>query len=112
MTEIQFQSPAPGGRGGAGPSAALTSGGAPAGGPPGFPRGFKVEISLDGTVVDSRPPRQPATAPRTISTFPPVQAKFVRISLTANADDAPAWSVQNLRMFAVSRPGETAAKSE
>ena len=49
VTEIQFQSPAPGGRGGPGASAALASGGAPAGGPPGFPRGYKVEVSTDGT---------------------------------------------------------------
>jgi hypothetical protein len=39
----------------------------------------------------------------TISTFTPISAKFVRITLTANAEDAPAWSVQNLRIFSVNR---------
>jgi mono/diheme cytochrome c family protein len=100
VTEIQFQSPAPGGRGGPGASAALASGGGPAGGPPGYPRAFKVEVSTDGT---SWKPVAEATGngPGTIVTFPPVQAKFVRMSLTANAADAPAWSIQNLRIFAI-----------
>jgi hypothetical protein len=107
VTEIQFQSPAPGGRLGAGPSAALASGGAPTGGPPGFPRAFKVEASMDGTTW-TQAAEATGTGAATIVTFPPVRAKFVRLSLTANAEDAPAWSIQNLRLFGVSRPGETA----
>ena len=48
-------------------------------------------------------PRERATAD-TIITFPPVQAKFVRISLTTSAEDAPAWSIQNLRIYALQQP--------
>ena len=71
VTEIQFQSPAPGGRGGAGnAAAALASGGAPVGGPPGFPRGYKVEISTDGASWNAASPRAPATASTTISHVP------------------------------------------
>jgi hypothetical protein len=59
-----------------------------------------VEVSTDGT---SWKPVAEATGngPGTIVTFPPVQAKFVRMSLTATAADAPAWSIQNLRIFAI-----------
>jgi hypothetical protein len=37
----------------------------------------------------------------TIVTFQPVQAKFVRLTLTAAAPDAPAWSIQSLRILAL-----------
>ena len=103
VTEIQFQSPPPGGRGGAGNAAAVSASGAPVAAPGGFPRAFKVEISQDGSTWT--PASQgTGTGPTTISTFEPVQAKFVRISLTSSAEDAPAWSVQNLRIYAITKP--------
>jgi hypothetical protein len=100
VTEVHFQSPAPGGRGGAGSSAALTSSGAPAGGPPGFPRGYKVEASTDGTTWKAVA-EGAGSGLNTIVTFQPVQGKFVRVSLTTTALDAPAWSIQSLRIFAL-----------
>src|SRR6185503_17771034 len=101
VAEIQFESPAPGGRAGApGTGAALTSGGAPAGGPGGFPRGYKVELSADGTSWKTVGEGQ-GTSGTTIMTFPPAQAKFVRISLTETVADAPAWSIQALRIYGV-----------
>lgn len=103
MTEVQFQSPPPGGRAGPGNAAAVSASGAPIAAPPGFPRGFKVETSTDGsswTVVSEGA----GTGLTTISTFPPVPAKFVRITLTAGADDAPAWSIQSLKIYAVQSP--------
>lgn len=101
ITEIQFESPAPGGRGGApGTGAAVTSGGAPVAGPSGFPRGYKVEVSSDGTswrpVAEGR-----GTGRTTIIPFPPAQAKFIRISLTETVGDVPAWSIQTLRVDGV-----------
>jgi hypothetical protein len=106
VTEIQFQSPAPGGRGGPGSSAALASGGGPLNAPPGFPRGFKVEVSMDGT--SWKPVAEAGgSGPTTIVTFPPVQAKFVRMSLTASVADAPAWSIQSLRIFAIPQAAGT-----
>ena len=54
VTEIQFQSPPPGGRGGGGNAVAVCASGAPVVAPGGFPRGFKVEISQDGVVLDGR----------------------------------------------------------
>ncbi len=99
VTEVQFQSPPPGGRGGAGSAAAVTTSGAPVAGPPGFPRGYKVEVSADGTTWTAAADGA-GTGLVTTATFPPVQAKFVRITLTTSVEDAPAWSIQNLKMFA------------
>ena len=103
VTEIQFQSPAPGGRGGAGNAAAVSASGAPIAAPGGFPRGFKVEVSQDGSTWTAAS-QGTGTGVTTISTFEPVQAKFVRISLTSSVEDAPAWSIQNLRIYAITKP--------
>ena len=101
IAEIQFESPAPGGRAGApGTGAAVTSGGAPVAGPGGFPRGYRVEVSSDGTswkpVAEGR-----GSGRSTVLSFPPVQARFVRISLTETVENAPAWSIQSLRVYGV-----------
>jgi hypothetical protein len=99
LAEIQFQSPVPGGTG-----AAVSNSGAPV--QPqgvsgfGFPRGFKIEVSSDGaawTVVAEGGARGPAT---TVA-FSPTPAMKVRITLTADAEGAPAWSLQDLRVFAL-----------
>jgi mono/diheme cytochrome c family protein/glucose/arabinose dehydrogenase len=103
VMEIQFQSPAPGGRGGAGNAVAVSAGGAPVVAPGGFPRGYTVEVSQDGASWTAAA-QGTGNGPTTISTFTPISSKFVRITLTANADDAPAWSVQNLRIFSVPPP--------
>jgi mono/diheme cytochrome c family protein/glucose/arabinose dehydrogenase len=103
VTEVQFQSPPPGGRGGAGSAAAVTTSGAPVVAPPGFPRGYKVEVSSDGSSWTAAA-EETGSGLTTVSTFQPVQAKFVRISLTANSEDAPAWSIQNLKIYALQQP--------
>ena len=41
------------------------------------------------------------TARSTVITFPPTQATFVRITLTETVENAPAWSIQSLRVYAV-----------
>jgi glucosylceramidase len=103
VTEIQFQSPAPGGRGGGGNSVAVSSGGSPVVAPGGFPRGYEVEVSQDGAAWTAAS-QGAGNGPTTINTFTPVSAKFIRITLTADAADAPAWSVQNLRIYSVTPP--------
>jgi hypothetical protein len=100
VTEVQFQSPTPGGRGGAGSTAAVTASGAPVAGPGGYPRGYKVEVSSDGTSWTTAA-EATGSSPISVVTFEPVSAKFVRLTLTATADDAPAWSIQALQIFAV-----------
>jgi hypothetical protein len=99
--EIQFDSTAvAGGRGGRG---APGGRGAAPGGPPqapvvGYPRGYSVQVSLDGkswtAVAEGKGEGQHTTI-----TFAPTRAKFVRITQTDSAADAPPWSVRNLRIY-------------
>ncbi len=88
-----------GGRPGAGPAGAV---GAPAQNvmPNGeYPRGYQVQVSTDGSKW-SKPVATGEGNPglMTIS-FKPVQAKFVRITQTATAEDAPNWGIENLRLY-------------
>ena len=47
------------------------------------------------------PSREGAGSPATIvATFRPTQAKFVRVTQTGTAENAPAWSVLNFRVYA------------
>jgi mono/diheme cytochrome c family protein len=65
-----------------------------------FPIAYKVQLSMDGKTW-AAPVAQGEGAPATtIATFPPVQAKFVRVTQTGTAEDAPAWSVLNFRVYA------------
>jgi mono/diheme cytochrome c family protein/glucose/arabinose dehydrogenase len=98
LTEIQFDSPAPrgrgfGGRGRGGP------GGQPFTPPPGtYPRGFKVEISTDGRAWTPVAEGKGGDS-STVIAFAPVRAKLIRITQTASAEEAPNWSIQRLRLF-------------
>jgi hypothetical protein len=60
-----------------------------------------VEVSADGsswTVVAEGK----GNGFTTITTFQPVQARRVRMTLMTDAEsDAPAWSIQNLRIYAL-----------
>jgi hypothetical protein len=108
ITEIQFDSTAGGGRGGAARGAAPAAGG-PGGGPPpnpGYPRGYKVETSMNGTAWTPAAEGQGSGSP-TIITFKPVQAKFVRLTQTASPENAPPFSIQQLRLYRVSAPAAT-----
>jgi mono/diheme cytochrome c family protein/glucose/arabinose dehydrogenase len=122
LAEIQFDSPGgrgtgPGGRGagrtggrGAGADPAAAPGAAPAAPGtfvpppppvPGFPRGYAVRVSMDGTnwgqpIVDGK-----GSGSRTVIAFKPVRAKFVRITQTAAEENAPPWTISNLRLFEV-----------
>jgi mono/diheme cytochrome c family protein/glucose/arabinose dehydrogenase len=110
LTEIQFESPplpvdttpvvpgAPtrtgGGRGATAPTV------------PGFPRGYEVEVSPDGTSW-TQVARGTGGEMLTDINFDPVQARFVRIRQTGEARDVP-WSVRRLRLY---EPGSTATAS-
>jgi len=101
LTEVQFDAAGGGPLGSVGRGGGRGGRGAapPAGPPPtpGFPRGYDVAVSLDGTNWTTVASGE--GAPLTIASFAPVEAKFVRITQTADAPDAPAWVVQNLRLF-------------
>jgi hypothetical protein len=87
LTEIQFESPGRGGRG------------APRS--PAFPLRSKVEVSMDGKAWSAPVADGEGTGTSTVIAFPPVRAKFVRITQTATVEGAPNWSIQRLRLFEV-----------
>jgi mono/diheme cytochrome c family protein/glucose/arabinose dehydrogenase len=88
ITEIQFESPIAPGRGG---------------GASGFPRAYRVEVSIDGVVW--RPMAEGrGDSSGTVVTFSPVPAKFVRITETATVEGGPAWSIQRLRLYRAPTP--------
>ena len=102
LTEVQFDAAGGGplgsvgrggGRGGRG-------GAAPAAEPPtpGYPRAYQVQVSMDGTTWSS-PVASGQGLPLTVASFAPVRARFVRITQTGSDAGAPAWVVQNLRLF-------------
>jgi mono/diheme cytochrome c family protein len=122
LTEVQFDSESSSGRGrgaGAGRGGFAGRGGAvpPAGPNPvtlspasspqsggfqaagGYPRGYQVQVSMDGATW-SAPVAEGAGAGRsTVISFAPVRAKFVRITQTANVENAPPWAVLLLRLY-------------
>jgi hypothetical protein len=84
------------------PQRGAAPGGGRGGGSPfgSYPIGYKIQLSMDGTTWGA-PVAQGAGSPATtIATFRPVQAKFVRVTQTGSAEDAPAWSVLNFRVYA------------
>ena len=82
----------PGGRGGAAPVA-------------GYPRGYSVQVSLDGTSWSKPVAEGKGEGVRIVVTFPPTRAKFVRITQTETVADAPGWSIGNLRIYEAPRAG-------
>ena len=103
LTEIEFDSPArlPVAAGGAGRGAAggRRAGAAPA--PPAlpFPRGYRVEVSLDGRRMGQAGRRRQGRGAHTAITFAPARAKFVRITQTDTVENAPNWAIANLRVY-------------
>jgi mono/diheme cytochrome c family protein/glucose/arabinose dehydrogenase len=97
LTEIQFLSPVPGET-----AAAVSGTGAPTQSPNidayGFPRGFRIDVSADGTTWTTVA-ETAARGPRTIVAFAPTSAARVRITLTPAASGPP-WSLQDLQMLA------------
>ena len=107
VTELQFRSPATGGGRGRGGRGAAAEGAPPPPPPgPGFPRGYKVDVSLDGaswqTVAEGA-----GTGISTTIAFAPVRAKHVRITQTAAPENAPAWTIESLQLY---EPGSKVAR--
>ncbi len=102
LTEIEFDSPAPpAGRGGGAGRGAAAGGGGAAPVPPSvpFPRGYRVEVSLDGTKWGQPVAEGKGSGAHAAITFAPVRAKFVRITQTDTVENAPNWAISNLRVF-------------
>jgi hypothetical protein len=101
IAEIQFESSANFGRRGGGGGGARGGRGAGQAGPPpspGFPRGFKVETSTNGTAW-TQIASGAGTGANTVITFKPTTAKFVRLTQTAATEGAPPWSIVHLQLF-------------
>jgi putative heme-binding domain-containing protein len=76
------------------------------GAPAGYPRGYRVQVSPDGTSWGPPVAEGQGTGPTTRITFKPVRARAIRITQTASVDKAPAWSIQRIRIFEAARgPG-------
>jgi mono/diheme cytochrome c family protein len=86
VSELQFESPVTGG-GRGGPPATATS-----------PRAYRVEVSRDGQAWTQVAEGRGGSRTTAIS-FPPVLAKFVRITQTDTATNAPVWTMQRLRVY-------------
>ena len=97
--------PAPAGaRRGSARTAGTGSSAAPAGfgGPPapiGYPRAYTLQTSIDGTTWSKPVAEGKGEGSRTSITFPPTKAKFLRITQSETAADAPPWSISNLRVY-------------
>jgi hypothetical protein len=102
LTEVQFNTPA--GRGGPPPAAAgagTRGGGAGGAGgtqaPPAPAREYQLQVSMDGkkwTPAASGP-----IASLTVAAFPPLRAKFVRLTQTAPPQGAGQLVIQNIRLY-------------
>jgi putative membrane-bound dehydrogenase-like protein len=70
-----------------------------------YPRGHKVEVSMDGqswtTVAEGPGPAARPAGQTTVIRFEPVRAKFVKITQTATAEPPVNWSIQRLRLYEV-----------
>lgn len=84
IAEIQLDSP-----GGGGPFASNA----------GFPREYEVRISTDGKDWGAPIAMGKGDGPTTVIAFGPVQAKFIRVTQTGSAPNAPAWSIQKTKLF-------------
>ncbi len=98
IAEIQFTSPPGSGRRGGAP---IAGGGGRGGVPavPGSPAGYSVQVSMDGNTWSTPVAEGQGSGRRTVIAFKPVEAKFVRITQTATAANAPSWTLQRLRLY-------------
>jgi hypothetical protein len=69
----------------------------------GYPRGYTVQVSTDGTTWSNPLAQGKGQGTRTTIALPPTRAKFIRITQTETAPDAPSWSVRNLKVFEAAR---------
>jgi mono/diheme cytochrome c family protein len=91
LTEIQFQS---------------SPGFAPPDAPPRpalFPRGYRIQVSMDGTTWSEPIAEGEGTGQSMTIAFTPVRAKFARITQTATVENAPPWAMQQVQLFEIVR---------
>jgi hypothetical protein len=91
LTEVEFTSPNQGGRRGGPPPIGT------------YPRGYHVQVSLDGRQWSAPVADGSGTGVATTITFAPVRATFIRITQTASAENAAPWTIQRLRLYEAPR---------
>ncbi len=73
-----------------------------------YPRGYKVEVSMDGTAWGKPIAKGAGSGPVTNIEFPPVKAKFIRITQTGEVKGTY-WSIHELAVFGAKPGGKVAA---
>jgi hypothetical protein len=100
LVEVQIDTTTIGGaRGGGGGGGGRGRGAGPAPLPDtGFPRGYRLDVSDDGsqwaTVAEGA-----GAALTTTAAFRPVRTRFVRITQKADTASAPNWIIQRIRLY-------------
>jgi mono/diheme cytochrome c family protein len=111
VTEIQFRSTF---QTVGQPAVAGARGGGPGGPPPPpvgtFPRGYRVQLSMDGSTWSTPVAEGQGSGLTTVIAFRPAAAKFIRITQTGTATDNAPWSMQRLRLFAAPAGGPGSAE--
>jgi mono/diheme cytochrome c family protein len=74
----------------------------------GYPRGYSVQVSVDGTSWSKPVAEGKGEGMHTTISFVPTRAKFLRITQTDTVADAPAWSIRNMRIYEA--PANTATR--
>ena len=64
-----------------------------------YPRGYRVEVSQDGTNWGKPVAEGKGTGTHTGITFAPVRARYVRITQTETVANGPNWAIANLRIY-------------
>ena len=86
------------------------AGGFPPGSAAGFPRGYRVQVSTDGSAWQTAAEGKGSDTPTRIA-LEPAPARLVRITLTAAGGEAsPPWSIQKIRLFETVKEPDASAK--
>ncbi len=75
-----------------------------------WPRGYKVEASLDGKTWGVSLAEGQGDSNTVVMDFKPTKAKFIRITQTATATNAPAWAIQKVQLYQTPAPATVSAK--
>ena len=69
-----------------------------------FPRGYRIQVSIDGTTWSDPVAEGPGTGPSMVIAFRPVLAKLVRFTQTASIENGPPWAMQQIQLYEIRGP--------
>jgi mono/diheme cytochrome c family protein len=73
----------------------------------GFPRGYKVQVSIDGSQWSAPVAEGTGRGLYTLIHLEPVRAKVIRITLTSAPPDAPVWDINRTQILREGLPAST-----